>query len=336
MKICLYLEFKHFQQGKFYSKIGTGLLSSYNNQKTRLSDMNIAYTEKWENSYDILQINSPWFKSLFLIWRAKRSNKKVILWAHTTAEDSKELFRFTPLFSPLYRRYLTYAYSQADLIFAPTEYTKKLLIDYGLAPDKISVQSNAIDLKKYYQDETKRISGQKKYNLRTLTIGCVGLIIPRKGTDTFLTLVNQFSKNQFIWFGKFYSNLLVKPLPRPLPKNVKFTGYIDDINEAYNTMDIFLFPSYEENEGMAVLEACAVGLPILVRDIPAYKDWLIHGKNCLKAKDDQEFEKYLTQLISDADLRQRLGQEAKKTAQAKSLEALSQSLLTEYNKLLIS
>lgn len=334
MKICLYLEFYHFLGGRLYKNIGTGLLSSYKNQKKVLNGLNIPFVEKWDASCDILQINTPWPTSLFVINKARRKGKKVIIWSHVTVEDSIQVFRFFKYIALVYKKYLTYAYNLADVIFSPTEYTKSLLVAYGIRQEKIVSLSNGVDLKKYYTDSLKRESGRKKYNLENVVVGSTGLVVPRKGTDTFISLAKKFSGNQFVWFGKIYSALMAEPLPKDLPNNINFTGYIDDINEAYNAMDIFIFPSYEENEGMSILEAAAVGLPILVRDIPVYKDWLIHGENCLKAKNEEEFEKYLNQLIMDKSLCDHLSIGAKKLAMRKSIDVLSQKALTEYKKLL--
>ncbi len=46
MRICLYLEFYHFLGGFLYKNIGTGLLSSYRNQKKSLQSLGINFTEK--------------------------------------------------------------------------------------------------------------------------------------------------------------------------------------------------------------------------------------------------------------------------------------------------
>lgn len=334
MKICLYLEYYHFLGGRIYKKIGTGLLSSYRNQKKILTALNILYVEKWDSSCDILQINTPWLKSIYLIKKARKQGKKIIIWSHVTVEDSMQVFRFMPLIAPLVKKYLTYAYGLADIIFAPTEYTKSLLVAYGIPANKIIAQSNAVNLEKYFQDAKIRTSNRKKYDLNTVTVGSMALVIPRKGLDTFINLAEIFKKNQFIWFGKIYSSLIVKPLPKELPANVSFKGHTDAVNEAYNAMDIFIFPSYEENEGMAILEAAAASLPILVRDIPVYEGWLIHGKNCLKAKNEAEFERCLKTLIEDEKLRIRLGQAARKLAEEKSIPVVSQKALAVYKKLL--
>ena len=53
--------------------------------------------------------------------------------------------------------------------------------------------------------------------------------------------------------------------------------------------DAFFFPSYEETEGIVVLEALSSYQQVILRDIPVYEGWLIHGKNCYKGKDNDEF-----------------------------------------------
>ena len=45
--------------------------------------------------------------------------------------------------------------------------------------------------------------------------------------------------------------------------SVKFLGQRTDINELYNAMDLFLFPSLYEGLGMVLIEAQANGLPCI-------------------------------------------------------------------------
>lgn len=337
IKICLYLEFFHFLGGILYKNIGTGLLYSYKNQKRILNKLGIEYIEKWDDSCDILQINTPWLKSLWLINKAQRQGKKVIIWAHVAAEEIPEVFRFGKLIFPLAKKYLGYAYGKADLIFCPTEFTKNLLIkNYGFPVEKIVVQSNGVNLEVYYRDLKERERGRKQFDCKNIVVGSVGLVIPRKGVDKFINLAKIFSKEQFIWFGKIYSKVIVKGLPKILPSNVKFTGFVpdSDICAAFNAMDIFVFLSSGENQGMVLLEAAAVGLPILVSDLPTYDGWLVHGENCLRAKNMDEVEKYLKQLIGDEGLRKKLGENAMKLAKEHDVEKIAQDTYKIYQNLL--
>lgn len=172
--------------------------------------------------------------------------------------------------------------------------------------------------------------------MQDLTIGTTGLVISRKGVDTFLKIAKSFPEKNFFWFGKVFNPVFSNSLPRELPPNVVFTGNVahQNIPSVLNALDIFFFPSYEETQGISLLEAAATGLPILCRDIPAYNPWLIHKVNCLKAKNDQEFAKYLKMLINDSKLRKRLGRNAYKLAQNEDVKVLAKGLNKIYEKLL--
>jgi len=334
MRICLYLEFYHFCGGFLYKNIGTGLLSSYRNQRKSLQTLGLDFTEQWDGNCDILQINTPWLRSLWIIRKARKEKQKIIIWAHVTAEDAMQVFWFNKYFYKPIRKYLTYAYGQADLVFCPSAHTKSLLAAYGLPESKLVVQSNGVDVSSYYQDGQKRELARNQYNLKGLVIGTVGLVIPRKGVDIFIELAKKNPQNNFIWFGKIYSKLMAKGVPKDLPKNARFTGFVDDINAAFNALDIFVFLSSEENQGMAILEAAAVGLPILVKYLPAYDGWLVHNENCLIAKNNEEVEKYLAMLMEDEELRKKLSAGAKILAQKESIVSLNKNLLETYQKLL--
>jgi len=208
-KICLYLEFYHFLGGFLFKNIGTGLLSSYENQKKSLKSLGIRFTEKWDDSCDILQINTPWLKSLWLIKKARKLDKKVIIWSHVTVEDFMQVFRFNRFVAPLMKKYLTYAYGLADLVFCPSEYTKSLLVAYGLPAEKLIVQSNGVDMDFIYPDSRGREEYRKKYNCSGFTIGTVGLVVPRKGIDTFLETVKRFPDNNIL---QYYPNSLFSSL----------------------------------------------------------------------------------------------------------------------------
>jgi len=334
MKVSLYLEYYHFLGGSMYKNVGTGLLSSYRNQKAILRARGIEFTERWDPSCDILQVNTPWLRSLLIMRSARKHSVPIIIWAHVTAEDVVGVFRFSKYIAPLFKRYLTHAYGQADIIFCPSAYTKTLLEAYGLSSKKLVVQSNGVDIATFKKSAEKREAYRKAHHINGPLVGTVALAIPRKGIDTFLELARTFPTVSFRWFGKIYSSLLTPSLPKVLPKNVSFTGYVDDIIGAFNAIDVFAFLSYEENQGMVLLEAAALGLPILVRDIPVYEGWLVHEENCFKARTDEEFKVALTRLLDDASLRERLGTRAQALAEAHSIERLGERTEALYHLLL--
>ncbi|MFA5128441.1 MAG: glycosyltransferase family 4 protein [Patescibacteria group bacterium] len=330
MKVCLYLEFKRFLKGYFYKNAGTGFLSSFKNYLKALSLTEVEVTENLKDKYDVLHVNVPFLRSLWAVWRARRRGIKIVMSAHATAEDFRGVWRASNLLMPLARRYYRFAYNQADVVITPTIYTKSLLQKYPLKR-RIEVTSCGVDFIKFFVGGEGR-NYQKSE--KEIVVFNVANAIPRKGIESFIGLARNFPDNKFFWYGKIFKSFLYKRLPKNLPSNLEFKGFVSDIIAAYRDGDIFVFPSHEENQGMVILEAAAAGLPILVRDLPAYREWLVHNKNCLVAKNEEEFRKYLNELISNSGLRERLGAAAKKLAESEDLKIIGKRLQEVYQSLI--
>jgi glycosyltransferase involved in cell wall biosynthesis len=322
MKVCLNAKFYKAFGGD--NKIRGGLIAAIEHQKKILDMLGIPYTDNPHEDWDILVINIPWPASMALARKAKREGKRVIVWAHVSAEDlftSVRIFQFFTFLKPLVWRYLINAFDKGDVILCPSNYTKNVMIKHGLPAEKLVVQTNGIDVNVFYKDEARREKYRTELGVTGTAVGMVGLVLPeRKGVDTFIMLGKTFPHVAFYWFGKIFSTALVAPVANTAP-NVHFTGFVDDILAAFNAIDIFVFPSHEENQGIAILEAAAVGLPILVRNLPAYEGWLVHEQNCLIATSEQEFVTHLKRLLEDAALRERLSAGALALAHEQSLES---------------
>ncbi len=99
------------------------------------------------------------------------------------------------------------------------------------------------------------------------------------------------------------------------PANVHFTDLInrEKVKKYMQTADVFFMPSDQETFGLAIVEGAAVGLPVLLRDIPDYdhtfRQWAVmsreedFAKNIVKLRDDREF--YETMKAKSAQLAQR-------------------------------
>lgn len=337
-KVCLHFELYHAFNGKIIKKMGgNGVISAYETQQKILQKSDIDYTFDWDDSCDILQVNYPGFRTFSLIKKAKKQNKKVILWAHTSADDFKNSFLFSNQLSGLLKKFLIFYLKKGDLIFCPSEHAKKLISSYGLPAEKIKVVSNGVDSNFFKSTAQRRKAGRKKYQMKGICVGMVGIVIKRKGIKTFLNLAREFPKHRFYWFGKIFSSKLAESLPKKLPKNAIFTDYIGrdkEMPQALSGIDIFLFPSHEENQGIALLEAASAGLPILTRDLPAYQGWLVHQENCFKAKSEKDFKKYLKTLLEEEAVRKKLSENAKKMAKSEDISEIGKKVKKIYQELL--
>lgn len=71
-------------------------------------------------------------------------------------------------------------------------------------------------------------------------------------------------------------------------KRVIYTGFTNQVEKYLSAMDCFVLPSYREGFGMGVVEAEAMGVPVIVTDIPGPIDAMIKGKTGMAIPDRNE------------------------------------------------
>lgn len=331
MKVLLYTEGE-----KLTKKSGLG--KAIKHQMKALEHAHILYTTNPHDDYDIIHINFYGPKSYFLAKKAKREGKKVVYHAHSTEEDFKSGFIFCKQLAPLFKKWLIKCYSLGDVIITPTPYSKKLLEGYGIKK-KIYAISNGIELDLFKSDKISGENFRKKYNLKKedkVIIG-IGLYITRKGIVDFVELAKRLKEYKFIWFG--YSPLVaatkdVKKAVCTKLDNLIFAGYVEqkEIKDALNGCDIYLFPTYEETEGIPIIEACACKTTTIVRDIPIFDDWLEDKKDVYKGKNIDEFENLIRKILTEE--LPKLGENSYSVAKERDIKKIGEKLKQVYESIM--
>ena len=297
MKVLLYTE-----NEKILSKSGLG--KAIKHQMNALDAVNVKYTTNPKEEFDIAHINFYGLKSYKLAKKLKKQGKKIVYHAHSTEEDFRNSFIFSNQVSKLFKKWLIKCYTLGDAIITPTEYSKSLLKSYGIKND-IYVVSNGIELKNFRQDKLQGGEFRKKYNLKKedkVIIG-IGLYIERKGIIDFVELAKQLPEYKFIWFGYsplIFSRKKVRKAVKTKLDNLIFAGYVEQktIAEALNGCDIYLAPTFEETEGITIIEAASCKTNMIVRNIPVFKGWLKDNENVYMANDIEEFKNKIRGLIN--------------------------------------
>lgn len=332
MKVLLY-----FEGEKMISKSGIGRAMKH--QMAALTSEGIDFTTDPREPYDILHINTIGPKSSALIKDCRRRGKKVVYHAHSTEEDFRNSFLLSNQIAPAFKKRLLHLYSKADRIITPTPYSKKILEGYGLT-QPIHAISNGIDISRFNYNEENIQAFRTYFNLCSYqkTIISVGLFFERKGLLDFIEAAKRLPHYTFIWFG----HVPLYSIPRNIrhivmkhhPDNVIFPGYISGavLEGAYCGADAFFFPSKEETEGIVVLEALASYQQVILRDIPVFDPWMMHGVNCYKGKTIDDFVE-LVEKVAEHQLPD-LSAAGRQSAESKSIPIVGKQLRQVYELLL--
>ncbi|WP_128224032.1 glycosyltransferase family 4 protein [Halobacteriaceae archaeon SHR40] len=315
---------------EFGDHVTGGIRQSVSQQRKMFDLLGVEYTTEPDLSADIFHCNVMGPRSVWYARRANANGVPVVAHTHVTAEDFGDSFRFTNALAKPLKPYLERAYSLADQLVCPSEYNQQLLERYTETPTRVI--SNGVDREKLDGFESLESEYRERYDLESPTVFLVGHVIKRKGLETFVELARRMPELDFAWFGHLDLSLKGRETTRLIeesPDNCTFTGFVDDIRGAFAAGDIFCFPTHEENEGIALLEAMAAGKPVVVRDIETFA-WLEDGDDSIKISEPgvDGFERALERL-EDPELRQQLGEQAKKRSEEFSLDAVA----AEYEQL---
>ncbi len=312
-----------------------GITAAVKHQKKALAENGVEVVDKLSSSCEVIHINWPGPISFMKLKQAQRRGNMGVVFAHS-GKDIEGGFTLSEHLQKPFIKWLSALYSSGDRIIAPSEYTRDMISDFGVDEGKVRVVSNGVDLSKIEYSEEGRERYRRKYDLTKPTVIVVGQVIPRKGIETFVDTARKLPEYNFIWYGHRMNRLFMfdRDMDQAInnaPDNCQFTGYVEDIGAAFSSGDLFFFPSTEENEGIVLLEAAGRGLPIVTRDLPAYRGWLNHGSNCLKGESDEEFVDLIKRGMEDEDLRERLIANGRVTAEEHKLKNIGKKYLDIYD-----
>ncbi|MCS4085633.1 glycosyltransferase involved in cell wall biosynthesis [Salinibacter ruber] len=108
--------------------------------------------------------------------------------------------------------------------------------------------------------------------------------------------------------------------------DVQLLGNVGNMARFYQSLDLFVLPSYREGMPNVLLEAMSTGLPCVATDIPGVREVISSRADgmLVPPKDVSELATVLSELLQDKTLRDSIGREARKTvADSFSLDAMA-------------
>lgn len=122
-----------------------------------------------------------------------------------------------------------------------------------------------------------------------------------------------------------------------LETHLRFVDYLArgvDLSSCYQAGDVFVFASRTETQGLVLLEAMSLGVPVVSTAVMGTRDILAAEQGALIAEEDvPRFAAQVRRLLDDAELRRRLSEEGRVYAGQWAARGPAQALLAFYQDL---
>jgi glycosyltransferase involved in cell wall biosynthesis len=270
--------------------------------------------------YNIIHMNTSCskhglFRDLIIVYMAKSKTSKVVLHCHcdTSYQVQGKLMEWV----------FTRLLKSSDLIFSlnsfSSEHIKKLSgKDACLMPNFYNKKDLDDAYTRDFQKEVKRLL-------------FVGRIVNSKGCDKIIQVAKHFPDKEFELIG--YLSEEIKELART--DNVHFRGELtkEEVHKAMKESDALIFPSLSEGFPLVVLEAMALGLPIITTGVGAIPDMIEEsGGLYIDSKDIKSMISAI-QKIEDPKLRRSMSTWSKsKVKDVYLTEKVIDKIVKEYTK----
>lgn len=209
-------------------------------------------------------------------------------------------------------------YGRADMLAACSQGVKDHLVSQGLAPERIQVIYNGIDLSRL---ERLRPLADVRRDMSISdgqpVVGVAAHLTPKKGQRYVVeaaALLREKRPNLLCYLlGEGEMQHALADLARALGigDRVRLMGYRPDAVDLMQAMDIVLLPSIaKEGLGLCLVEASALGKPVIGSDAPGINEVIEPGRTGLLVPpgDARALADAIDYLLADRDLCQRMGQ----------------------------
>ncbi len=286
-----------------------------------------------EEKFDIIHLHEPLMPMLCTT---------VLRLSQTTNIGTFHAFAGRPSYSfakPLAMRFLKKWFRKLDGKIAVSKPAMEFVNKY--LPGDYTIIPNGVDLAHFSPD----VPPIDEFCDGKLNILFTGRLEKRKGANYLLKAYQRVkeeipdSRLIIVGPGTRLRNKYEKHVKRHGLKDVVFIGYVsyDDLPRYYKTADIFCAPATgRESFGIVLLEAMAIGKPIVASNIEGYASLLTHGAEGLLVppKDKEALAQALISLMTDESLRQQMGARGILKAKEYDWKYLTQRILDFYISIL--
>ena len=246
---------------------------------------------------DIVHSHHPFLIGDTALRVASKFNVPLVFTHHTLYEEN---VHYVPGDQDALKRFviqLSTGYANlADMVFAPSESVLHLMRDRGVWTP-IEIVPTGIYVENFEPDAGKSFRARHGIPMDAFVVGHLGRLAPEKNLEFLTRAVVEFLKKHtrahFLVGGKGPSEDAIAQILNDtgMSGRLHMAGIVkgEELISAYHAMDVFVFASQSETQGLVLTEAMAAGIPVIGVDAPGVREVIHDGINgCLLAHEDIE------------------------------------------------
>ncbi len=156
----------------------------------------------------------------------------------------------------------------------------------------------------------------KKRFSKEVTVLVASRVVREKGlfelVEASKVVLEEFPDALFVLAGDGPDMLELKRFAESLgvAERWRFLGWRDDVPELMAAAQLFVLPSWREGMPRSILEAMAMGLPVVATDIRGCREEVVHGETGLLVppKNPEALAEAILKILKDPELAERMGE----------------------------
>jgi glycosyltransferase involved in cell wall biosynthesis len=296
--------------------------------------------------FDLVHVQTPFLAHYAGVAFARRFGVPVVATYHTHFEEY--LFHYVRFVPRAFMRAVARRFSRSqcdalDAVVVPSTAMRDTLERYGVATC-MEIVPTGIPLPEFSGGDGARFRARHGIAPACPVLLYVGRVAFEKSIDFLLRVLVRVRQSVpealLVVCGEGPATASLKRAAAGLGLEcaVRFVGYLDratELRDCYRAADAFVFASRTETQGLVLLEAMALGVPVVSTAVMGTRDVVGPGRGALVAADDEaDFAAQAVRLLRDRALRARLSAEGPEYARTWSAPALAQRMEAFYRSVL--
>ncbi len=301
-----------------------------------------------QRGFDLVHIQTPFIAHYQGVRIARELGIPAIETYHTYFEEY--LYHYVPLMPRGLMRFIARRFTSSqcnvlDALVVPSRAMQDALENYGVRCP-MQIVPTGMEMERFAAGDGARFRAQLNIAPQQPTLVHVGRIAHEKNIDfLFRMLTHVITRHPDVVLivageGPALAHCKSYAASLGLSQHVRFVGYLSRdsaLLDCYKAGDLFVFSSRTETQGLVLLEAMALGVPVVSTAHMGTADIVRPERGARVAPDDEAgFAAIVARLLGDPQIRSAMAEEARIYAATWSASAMTARLIDFYRSAILA